>query len=66
MAALGNTAMTRNVASGGPAMKMTSSSSDSQANAVRNEPVPVSLADQRARTNAPRFGCAPPVANART
>ena len=63
-AALGATCSATMVASGGPRMKTASSTSDSQANAVRSSDVPCSCADQRARTIGPMLGCAAPATSA--
>ena len=52
------------VASGGPRMNTASSTSDSQANAVRSNEVPCSCTDQRARTSGPTIGWEAPATNA--
>ncbi|MEO6999411.1 MAG: hypothetical protein ABI112_15120, partial [Terracoccus sp.] len=52
------------VANGGPMMNTASSTSDSQANAVRSNEVPCSCADHLARTSGPTFGCAEPATRA--
>ena len=63
-AAAGATCNATMVASGGPRMKTASSTSDSQAKAVRSNDVPCSWADQRARISGPMFGCAAPATSA--
>ena len=65
-AALGATCNATIVASGGPRMKTASSTSDSQAKAVRSNEVPCSWADHRARTSGPTLGCAAPATSAST
>ena len=63
-AALGVICSATIVASGGPMMNTASSTSDSQAKAVRSKDVPCSCADHLARTSGPMLGCAEPATSA--
>ncbi len=62
--ALGDTCSATTVTSGGPRMNTASSTSDSQAKAVRSSEVPCSCADHLARTNGPMLGTEAPPATA--